>query len=180
MLATGAIIGYVDADNKVPIQEFDKIAESFKRGWEVVIGSRAMVESKIEKRQPAYRQLGSRGFRLLLTAVVGLNDIGDTQCGFKFFSNRAAKQIFLNQRIDGYMFDVEVLVLAKRFGMQVAQVPIRWQDDGDSRLELVAGNIRNVRDVFRIRFSSTKALTAYSPAEVMPRRVGANKLGAGK
>ena len=153
-LAEGAIIGYVDADNKVPIQEFDKIAEQLRAGYELVIGSRAMAESQIEKRQPAYRQWGSQGFRILLTAVVGLTNIPDTQCGFKFFSRRAAKQIFYYQKIDGYMFDVEILVLAKRLGIEIAQVPIRWKDDGDSRLDLIAGNIRNVRDVFRIRFSS--------------------------
>ena len=153
-LAKGNIIGYADADNKVPIQEFEKIAERFREGYEVVIGSRAMAESNVEKSQPLYRQLGSRGFRIFLSAVVGLRDISDTQCGFKFFSNRAAKLIFDYQKIDGYMFDVEILVLAERLGIAVAQVPIRWRDDGDSRLELIAGNLRNVSDIFRIRFSS--------------------------
>lgn len=153
-LAEGSIVGYVDADNKVPIKEFEKIAVSLKAGYEVVIGSRAMAESKVEKSQPLYRQLGSRGFRVFLSTVVGLREIADTQCGFKFFSNRAAKLIFSHQKIDGYMFDVEILVLANRLRLPIAQVPIRWRDDGDSRLELVAGNLRNIRDIFRIRFSS--------------------------
>ena len=159
-LANGSIIGYADADNKVPIQEFEKIAERLNEGYEVVIGSRAMAESNVEKSQPLYRQLGSRGFRIVLNAVVGLREISDTQCGFKFFSNRAAKLIFDHQKIDGYMFDVEILVLAKRLGIPVAQVPITWRDDGDSRLELVAGNVRNIKDIFRIRFSSASALMA--------------------
>lgn len=159
-LAKGSIVGYADADNKVPIQEFEKIAARLKDGYEVVIGSRGMAESKVEKSQPLYRQLGSRGFRLVLNAVVGLREISDTQCGFKFFSNRAAKLIFAHQKIDGYMFDVEILVLAKCLGIPVAQVPIRWRDDGDSRLQLVAGNVRNIRDIFRIRFSSASASMA--------------------
>jgi dolichyl-phosphate beta-glucosyltransferase len=156
-IARGAIVGYADADNKVPIEEFDKIAARIKDGFEVVIGSRAMSESRIERRQPVYRQLGSRGFRLFLHVVVGLPGISDTQCGFKFFTKRVARLIFDNQKIDGYMFDVEILVLATRFGFPIAQVPIRWHDDGDSRLELVAGNLRNVRDVFRIRRTSSWA-----------------------
>ncbi|MEO8125634.1 MAG: dolichyl-phosphate beta-glucosyltransferase [Bryobacteraceae bacterium] len=162
-LAKGAIIGYVDADNKVPIKEFDKISASLKAGYEVVIGSRAMTASKIEKRQPLYRQLGSRGFRVFLSTVVGLREIVDTQCGFKFFSHRAAKLIFSHQKIDGYMFDVEILVLANRLGLAIAQVPIRWRDDGDSRLELVSGNLRNLLDIFRIRFSSA-SVTFAQPA----------------
>ena len=50
------------------------------------------------------------------------------------------------------MYDVEILYLAKRFGYRLAQVPVRWRDDGDSRLDLVAGNIRNVSDVLSIRW----------------------------
>ena len=49
------------------------------------------------------------------------------------------------------MFDVEILVLARRLGYSIQQVPIRWRDDGDSRLALVSGNLRNVIDIFRIR-----------------------------
>ncbi len=172
-LAKGSIVGYADADNKVPIQEFEKIADRLRAGYEIVIGSRAMAESNVEKSQPLYRQLGSRGFRVFLSAVVGLRDVADTQCGFKFFSNRAAKLIFAHQKIDGYMFDVEILVLAKRLGIDIAQVPIRWRDDGDSRLELVAGNLRNVRDIFRIRFSSA-SVSAVPPAKPKAAARGAN------
>lgn len=50
------------------------------------------------------------------------------------------------------MFDVEILALARLFGYRVKEVPIRWRDDGDGRLQLLSGNLRNVRDIFRIRF----------------------------
>jgi dolichyl-phosphate beta-glucosyltransferase len=172
-IARGSIIGYADADNKVPIEEFDKIAARLDEGYQVVIGSRGMAESRIEKRQPIYRQLGSKGFRLFLYSIVGLRGILDTQCGFKFFSNTAARLIFDNQKVDGYMFDVEILVLATRFGFPIAQVPIRWQDDGDSRLELLAGNIRNVRDVFRIRRSSAWATSVHVKESTDEKRIGA-------
>jgi hypothetical protein len=49
------------------------------------------------------------------------------------------------------MFDVEILLLARRLGLEIREVPIRWRDDGDSRLDLVRGNLRNVRDILRIR-----------------------------
>jgi dolichyl-phosphate beta-glucosyltransferase len=176
-LATGDIIGYADADNKVPIQEFDKIAARLREGYPVVIGSRAMSESRIEKYQPLYRQVGSKGFGVFLHMVVGLRDVADTQCGFKFFSNQSAKLIFSTQKIDGYMFDVEVLVLAQRFGYAVAQVPIRWQDDGDSRLDLVAGNIRNFRDIFRIRFSSAR-VTRVAPESTAESAATIKRAGA--
>ena len=153
-LARGDIAGYADADNKVPIEEFDKFRPWFSQGYDVVIGSRALKDSQIERRQPLYRQLGGKGFGLFMHVVVGLWDIVDSQCGFKFFTRAAAREVFRRQRIDGYMFDVEILAIAERLGYKIQQVPIRWRDDGDSRLELVRGNLRNVRDIFRIRRGS--------------------------
>lgn len=152
-LAQGVIVGYADADNKVPISELEKILPRFSEGCQVVIGSRALRPSIIERKQPLYRQLGSRGFGWFMHAVVGLPDIHDTQCGFKFFDGEVAKLIFSIQQIDGYMFDVEILALAKQLGFSVLEVPIRWRDDGDSRLNLIAGNLRNACDIFRIRLS---------------------------
>ncbi len=149
-LANGAIAGYADADNKVPIEEFDKFRPLLGPGCPVVIGSRNLRSSQIERRQPLYRRLGGKGFGLFMHTVVGLSGIVDTQCGFKFFTREAARAIFSRQQIDGYMFDVEILVLARKLGYPIEQVPIRWRDDGDSRLALVSGNLRNVADIFRI------------------------------
>ena len=152
-LASGDIVGFADADNKVPITEFDKISEALRAGGcDVVIGSRARSDSKIERRQPLYRRWGAQGFKVVMRSVVGLSAISDTQCGFKFFRNAVAKELFSRQQIDGYMFDVEILVLASRLGYRIQEVPVRWRDDGDSRLNLVAGNLRNARDILRIRF----------------------------
>jgi dolichyl-phosphate beta-glucosyltransferase len=148
-MAAGQIVGYADADNKVAIGEFDKFKPILDSGAEVVIGTRRG-GAVIERAQPLYRQIGSKGFNLFMRTVVGLGGIEDTQCGFKFFSNRAAKALFERQKINGYMFDVEILAIARRLGFRIEQVPIRWHDDADSRLELVAGNLRNVRDIFRI------------------------------
>ncbi len=165
--AGGDVIGFADADNKTPITEFDKILPFLEAGHEVVIGSRGLRESRIERSQPLYRRLGSKGFGFLMHACVGLNDIADTQCGFKFFQATVAKELFLRQEIDGYMFDVEVLFLARRQGHRITQVPVRWRDDGDSRLQLVSGNLRNLRDLLSIRWRHQKLTSraAVSPSD---------------
>jgi dolichyl-phosphate beta-glucosyltransferase len=156
-LAQGDVIGFVDADNKTPIDEFDKFEPEFAAGADVVIGSRALRESRIERLQPLYRRLGSQMFAVGMHAIVGLREIVDTQCGFKFFRRPAAVDVFGRQRIDGYMFDVEILHLASEAGYRIAQVPVRWRDDGDSRLELVRGNVRNLVDLLRIRAGRSRA-----------------------
>jgi dolichyl-phosphate beta-glucosyltransferase len=148
-IATGEIIGYADADNKVPIDDFDKFRPVLASGVDMAIGSRKGA-AVIERAQPLYRRIGSVGFHFFMQTVVGLGGIEDTQCGFKFFQRAVAKELFRRQKIDGYMFDVEILAIARRLGYRIAQLPIRWHDDADSRLNLVSGNLRNVRDIFRI------------------------------
>jgi dolichyl-phosphate beta-glucosyltransferase len=152
-LAAGSIIGYADADNKVPIAEYEKIRPWLEEGFPIVIGSRALKESTIDRPQPLYRRVGSIGFSVFMHTVVGIRDIVDTQCGFKFFARNVGRWLFREQVIDGYMFDVEILSLAERAGYRIKQVPIRWRDDHDSRLQLVRGNIRNARDIFHIGWS---------------------------
>jgi len=166
--ANGDLIGFVDADNKTPITELDKILPFLDAGHEVVIGSRGLRDSRIERRQPLYRRLGSKGFGFFMHACVGLDDVIDTQCGFKFFQAMIAKELFQRQQIDGYMFDVEILFLARQLRHRITQVPVRWRDDRDSRLQLVSGNVRNVRDLLSIRWRHQRQA---SPAAVSPRDV---------
>jgi glycosyltransferase involved in cell wall biosynthesis len=169
-LAHGDIIGFIDADNKSPISEFDKVEAHFARGADVVIGSRAMPGSRIDRYQPWYRRIGSKAFAVGMHAVVGLWDIPDTQCGFKFFRREAALDIFSRQRIDGYMFDVEILHLARRSGYRLAQVPVTWRDDGDSRLQLVRGNLRNFADIVRIGWSRLQTPPPNAPNQGSAQR----------
>ena len=164
--AKGDLIGFVDADNKTPITELDKMLPLLDAGHAVVIGSRGLRDSLIERQQPLYRRLGSKGFGLLMHACVGLDDVIDTQCGFKFFQAMVAKELFQHQQIDGYMFDVEILFVARQLGHRITQVAVRWRDDGDSRLQLLSGNVRNVRDLLSIRWRHQRKA---APAAVSPR-----------
>jgi dolichyl-phosphate beta-glucosyltransferase len=150
-MAAGSIIGFADADNKVPIEEYDKIAPFLAEGFPIAIGSRALARTTILRSQPWYRRLGGKGFGVFMRAATGLRGIADTQCGFKFFHGDVARRLFALQQIDGYMYDVEILLLAQYLGYRVCEVPIRWRDDGDTRLEMVRGNLRNLRDILRLR-----------------------------
>jgi dolichyl-phosphate beta-glucosyltransferase len=171
-IASGKIIGFADADNKVPIEEYGKLGPWLAEGYDVVIGSRGLRGSNIERPQPLYRRIGSRGFGIFMHVVVGLPDIPDTQCGFKFFRGDIARDLFRRQHVDGYMFDVEILAIAQRLGYRIKQVPVRWHDDADSRLQLVRGNLRNVADIFKIRFSLRHLASPYFEDVVKPEPAG--------
>jgi dolichyl-phosphate beta-glucosyltransferase len=159
--AQGQIIGFADADNKTPIEEFDKLQPWLSQGYEVVVGSRSLRESRVERAQPLYRRLGSEAFALFMHTLIGLRGITDSQCGFKFFQRPVALDLFGRQKIDGYMFDVEILYLAERAGYRIAQVPVRWRDDADSRFG--AGEaLEDALDILRIRwwaFRNLRSLT---------------------
>lgn len=157
LAATGDIVGFLDADYKVAIDEIEKVLPWFDRGYDIVIGSRGAADSNVRVRQPWYRRIGSKGFAAVMRPLVGLYGINDTQCGFKFFRAPVAHDLFSRQRIDGYMFDVEILSLALRAGYTVKEVGVNWQDDGDTRLRMVSGNWKNLKDLFRIRFGAGKA-----------------------
>ncbi|MFL5801276.1 MAG: dolichyl-phosphate beta-glucosyltransferase [Roseiflexaceae bacterium] len=175
-LARGQIVGFVDADYKTPIEELEKLLPWLDRGYDVVIGSRALADSRIEVPQPLYRRLGSRAFGIAMHLTIGLWSIHDTQCGFKFFRGDVARDLFRRQQIDGYMFDVEILHLAERSGYTIKEVGVRWHDDGDSRLDLVAGNWRNMLDIFHIRFAPaarTRPLTDQVAAVVADKDASA-------
>jgi dolichyl-phosphate beta-glucosyltransferase len=165
-LARGQVIGFCDADYKTPIEELDKLLPVLESGYDIAIGSRGMSDSQVEVEQPWYRRIGSRAFGIGMHTVIGLWDICDTQCGFKFFRGPVARDLFGRGQIDGYMFDIEILHLAERSGYRIREVGVRWRDDGDSRLELVAGNWRNFLDILRIRFA--RRGPAPEPAAQMP------------
>jgi dolichyl-phosphate beta-glucosyltransferase len=162
--AQGRIVGFADADDKTPIAELDKILPCFSQGYDLVIGSRALKETRLEVPQALHRRLGSKAFGLCMHLLTGLWHIPDTQCGFKFFRADVARDLFSRQRIDGYMFDVEVLYLACRLGYRLHQVGVRWRDDGDSRLRLLAGNWQNLIDLLHIRFGPRVCQARSEPA----------------
>ncbi|KPV53523.1 glycosyl transferase, partial [Kouleothrix aurantiaca] len=172
-LARGQLIGFVDADYKTPIEELAKLLPWFDQGSDVVIASRGLAESRIEVAQPLYRRLGSRAFAIAMHLTIGLWSIRDTQCGFKFFRGPIAHDLFNRQRIDGYMFDVEILYLAKRSGYRIKEVGVRWHDDGDSRLDIVAGNWRNMKDILRIRFARYESAALASEFSAQEKEVSA-------
>jgi dolichyl-phosphate beta-glucosyltransferase len=170
--AKGRTIGFVDADYKTPIDEIEKVLPWLDT-HEVVIGSRKVGDSRVERPQPLYRRWGSRAFGMVMRRVVGLHGIYDTQCGFKFFRRDAARAIFQKQRVDSYMFDVEILRLARQMGYQIKEVGVRWQDDGDSRSPLITGTIKHAGDLLRIRFMKYPEQAAAEQQNQTPTGVGA-------
>lgn len=147
--AAGRLVLVSDADFSTPVYEWEKLAAA---GAPVAIGSRALDEALVKEKQPFFRQAMGKLFNRLVR-LVAVPGIRDTQCGFKLFSREAAREIFSRAKVDRFAYDVEALLLARRLGYPIAEVPVLWFNSADSRVTLLGG-AQAYWDVLRIRFTT--------------------------
>ena len=152
LASSSDVIGFMDADLSTSLRHIGEAVEVIVSGADVVIGSRALMDSQTLMVQPLYRRIGARIFREITRLMGELPDTPDAQCGFKFFRGSVAHDLFGSTVIDRWMFDLEVLRLALHRGYRIAQVPVEWTNDPESRLRLTMGTLRMVRDLARIRW----------------------------
>ena len=156
---SGRYVLFMDADNSTPIREVEKAWPLVvEEGIDLVIGSRGLETSNIQRRQPLYRKLGSWIFKWFHRLTIGVRFIEDTQCGFKILQGDVARWLFSHMRIDGYMFDIEVLYLANKLGYTIREFPVAWENDPDSRLRLFYDTARMFKHLAAIRLRSLKSL----------------------
>ncbi len=141
-----------DADLSAPIEDLERLWDAARAGGlQIAIGSRALDRSLVGVHQPAFREAMGRLFNLAMRAVTGL-PFRDTQCGFKLFETRAAREIFARQRVDGFGFDVEALFIALRLGYRAGEVPVRWNDVEGTKVSLWRGAAAFL-DLARVRWN---------------------------
>jgi glycosyltransferase involved in cell wall biosynthesis len=148
----GDIVLFSDADLSSPIEEMPKLLLPLSAGADIAIGSRWLRAELQTQRQSLHRQLFGRIFNLLMRIILGLQ-FKDTQCGFKAFTRRAAHAILPLQRIERWGFDPEILFLARKFGFQVEEVPVRWGHSGGTRINPVMDGAKMFLEMLRIRWN---------------------------
>jgi dolichyl-phosphate beta-glucosyltransferase len=152
LLAAQKPIGlFFDADLSTPLDETPKVIEPIANdNVDVAFGSRALDRSLIGIRQPWRREQAGRIFNLLVRLATGL-PFWDTQCGFKAFRTDVCRPIFEAARIDGFAFDVELLYLARRAGLRMREIPVRWNDAEGSKVQFIHDSLRMLREVIALR-----------------------------
>lgn len=131
--ATGRYRVFSDADLSVPIEDIELLLRPLRDGASVAIGSRGLKESQIELHQPWYRETMGKTFNKLVRLLV-LRGVHDTQCGFKAFTAEVATRVFPPLQTRGFGFDVEVLYRARALGYAIVEVPTRWINSPQSRV----------------------------------------------
>ena len=142
---------FTDADNSTSIDQVEKMWPEFEAGYDIVIGSRDIKGAVLSVPQPWIRKvvLGG-GFKLVRKIIIGLWKIKDTQCGFKGFKEKAAQDIFSRITIRHFGFDPEVLVIAKKLGYKIKEIPITWINDAQSKVKFKS-MVKMLFETFKIK-----------------------------
>ena len=160
--AKGEFILFTDMDQATPISEVDKLLSKFEQGYDIVIGSRTK-----RKGAPFYRKIMAYGFIFLRTLILRL-PYRDTQCGFKAIKSETAKSLFEQMKVFGEKtskdagvtagFDLEMLYLARKRKLKVAEVPVEWEHKGSVRVNPLKDSYQGLRDLLKVRINALKGV----------------------
>jgi dolichyl-phosphate beta-glucosyltransferase len=158
LASTGDPVLVSDTDLSTPLTEWIKLAERLPTR-PIAIGSRALDEDLVRRRQPFYRQFMGKIFNGFVRTLA-VHGIHDTQCGFKLFRGDIARELFADARIDRFAYDVEILYLARQRGIEIAEVPVLWFNSPESKVSVVRDSVRMLRDLLRIRWMHRRRASA--------------------
>ena len=149
MASDADVLCYMDVDLSTDLRALLPLVSGLVSGHsDLAIGTRLAPGSQVVR--GAKRELISRSYNLLLRLVLGAH-FSDAQCGFKAIRADAARQLVPEVRDEGWFFDTELLILAQRRRLRIHEVPVDWVDDPDSRVDVVATALGDLRGVARLR-----------------------------
>jgi glycosyltransferase involved in cell wall biosynthesis len=142
------VVCYMDVDLSTDLRALLPLVAPLLSGHsDLAIGSRLARGARV--RRGPKRELVSRTYNVILRTVLRAR-FSDAQCGFKAARAEVVAELLPDVRDDGWFFDTELLILAQRRGLRIHEVPVDWQDDPDSRVEIVATAVHDLRGVARL------------------------------
>lgn len=154
--ARGQRILFTDADLSTPIEDTARLLAALEAGADVAIGSRKIQGARIVVPQPWWRMLLGKMFTWLVRCLIA--GVSDATCGFKAFQGTAGREIFARVRVYDWSFDAEVLMLTRRLGYRLVEVPVRWEDRAGTKVRLLRDVPRSLRGLIRIRLNDARGV----------------------
>ncbi len=154
--AQGDVVLFADADQSTPIEQFEDLLAELQDGHDVVVGSRAAIGAEVASKSLS-RKIFSFGLKTLVQTIFRI-PVSDTQCGFKMFTADAADLLFTHQVIDEFSFDLEILFLARKFGLRTAEVPVTWIDAPGSKVDAAKVAVDFLKDLVTIRMNDRQGV----------------------
>lgn len=162
LAAESDLILFADADGATPISEERLLREAIEAGADLAVGSRLVGPRSLVDRAP-HRDLLGRAFALAVRFVVPIG-VRDPQCGFKMFRRVIGKHLFQICSEDGYLFDLQILAEAEKFGYRASEVAVRWREIPGSKVRLVRDTWRMLHGLARVRCSIERIAADARPA----------------
>ncbi|MBC7231771.1 MAG: glycosyltransferase family 2 protein [Chloroflexi bacterium] len=145
------ILSYMDVDLSTDLSAFPPLINSLiDSEYDVAIGSRLKKGAQVQR--GLKREIISRIYNLIIKLMF-CNKFSDAQCGFKAVTRRAVREIVPLIKDQAWFFDSELLLLAERLGYKIYEVPVKWRDDPDSRVNILNTAWEDIKGLFRVRFS---------------------------
>ena len=138
--AKGDVRLFLDADGSTSITHLNTFLPQFRKGYDVVIGSRDIKGAHIQIHQARYKEIMGDMGNWLIRIVLGLWSYPDTQCGFKMLTAKAAEAVASRMVVDRFGFDFELIILAEKLGFRIKQMPVRWMNEAGSTVTLTGPN----------------------------------------
>jgi len=151
LFAKGKFRLFMDADNSTTIDQISNFMPHLENGYDIAMGDRALKESEIKKSQSLYKKLLG-DFGNILIQFIAVSGISDTQCGFKIFSEKSARDIFSKLTIDRWGFDIEILAIAKKMGYKIKAVPVIWKNREETKVR-ARDYIFTLKELFKIKIN---------------------------
>ena len=142
---------YVDADNAISLDQIENFWP-YTKEFDVIIGSIEVKGAKIEEHAGWHRRFLGKISKYIIRLVAGLWEIKDTQRAFKLFPDKIAEEVFSRQTIFRWGFDIEILVLVKKLGYKIKELPVAWINPGESKVTLKS-YIRTFAELLKIKYN---------------------------
>lgn len=143
------VLAYMDVDLSTDLSALGELLVPLLEGrGDIAIGSRLLAAAEVTR--GLKRELISRGYNTLLRTLLGAG-FCDAQCGFKAGRREVIQAILPDVEDDAWFFDTELLYLAQRNSFAIREVPVRWVEDPDSRVDILATAREDLRGILRLR-----------------------------
>ena len=163
MESTADIVSYMDVDLSTDLVHLSQLIDSIESGAHIAIGSRLSKDSKVTR--SFRREFISRTYNLMIKSMF-FTGFPDAQCGFKAMTRETAKTLLPKIKNNNWFFDTELLIIAAKGGFQISSLPVKWDDDPDSTVNVAGTATDDIKGLLRLRFGGVPKVSP--PAS--PRR----------
>ncbi len=168
--ARGDWVIFTDADLSVPFEEFTRFTTALAEGAEVAIGSRRMAGAELVVHQPWLRETMGTAFRFLTRRLLVGREITDITCGFKAFTRASARFLAARQTLHDWSFDAEILFVARKHGLRIVNIPVRWRHDEGTKVHMLRDAVRALKGLAQIRINDLRGVYGRAPEGEAARR----------